>query len=205
RPIVAIRLPGILTALKGLPRLHPTRSGSRADITYIRLGTRFIYLAIILDAYTRGVRGWHVSRSLSQDLTITALHQALAIHPAPLIFHSDQGSPYAARRHTDILHNAGVLISMSAVGQPTENGLVERFIRTVKEEHDDYAEYVDFEDALRQIQRWLEVEYMSLRIHSALDYATPAEFEADALAAGSQSPLLSPILCPISCPQYKRP
>lgn len=155
-----------------------------ADITYIRLGTRFIYLAVILDAFSRGIRGWHLGRDLTKQLTITALHNALAAHPAPAIFHSDQGSQYAAWLHTEILHNACVEISMAAAGQPTENGLVERFIRTLREEHIDYAEYENFDDALRQLQHWLEVEYMTERIHSALDYATPVEFEMAALTTG---------------------
>jgi putative transposase len=159
-----------------------------ADITYIRLGTRFIYLAVILDAYTRAVRGWHLSRSLAQDLTVTALHNALQ-HATPFIFHSDQGSQYACWLHTEVLLNAGVHISMSDTGEPTQNGLVERFMRTVKEEHVDYADYRDFDDAFRQLQRWLELEYMTERVHSALDYLTPAEFEAAALA--QWQPLLS--------------
>ena len=168
-----------------------------ADITYIRLGTRFIYLAVILDAFSRGVRGWHLGHDLTKRLTITALQNALSCHPPPCIFHSDQGSQYAAWLHTDILFNTGIEISMSRVGTPTDNGLVERFIRTLKEEHVDYAEYDDFDDALRQVQHWLEVEYMTERIHSALDYLTPAEFEVKAINQ-PKPPSLSPILCPIS-------
>jgi transposase InsO family protein len=152
-----------------------------ADITYIRLGTRFIYLAVILDAYTRAARGWYLSRRLAQDLTVTALHTALE-HGTPFIFHSDQGSQYACWLHTEVLLNAGVHISMSDTGEPTQNGLVERFMRTVKEEHVDYADYRDFDDAFGQLEQWLEVEYMTERVHSALDYLTPAEFEAAALA-----------------------
>ena len=84
----------------------------------------------------------------------------------------------------------GVKISMSDTGQPTQNGLAERFIRTVKEEHVDYSDYDNFDDAYRQLKQWLEVEYMTERIHSALGYLTPAEFEAAALA--ELSPLFSP-------------
>jgi transposase InsO family protein len=165
-----------------------------ADITYIRFGKRFIFLAIILDVYSRAVRAWYLSRTLEQHLTLTALHHALATHPAPVFFHSDQGAQYAALAHTQALLAAGVQISMSAVAQPTDNAFVERFIRTFKEEHVDYTEYDTFDDACRQIQHWLEVEYMTERIHSALDYATPAEFEADAL---QQSPSFCPSNCPI--------
>ena len=152
-----------------------------ADITYIRLGRRFIYLAVILDAFTRTVRGWALSRSLEQQLTLDALDMALA-RGTPFIFHSDQGSQYAAWNHTERLLTRGVLISMSDKASPTQNGLVERFMRTVKEEHVDYTEYQDFEDAYQQLKHWLEVVYMTERIHQALDYVTPAEFEAVALA-----------------------
>ena len=161
-----------------------------ADITYIRLGHRFIYLAVILDAYTRAVRGWALSTSIDQHLTLTALERALE-KGTPLLFHSDQGSQYACGSHTERLHRLGVIISMSDTAQPTQNGLVERFLRTVKEEHVDYTEYDDFEDAYRQLQHWLEVVYMTQRIHQALDYVTPVEFEMAALA-NSRYPLLSP-------------
>ena len=133
---------------------------------------------VILDAFTRGLRGWHLSRSLDKDLTISALKMALALHPAPDIHHSDQGSQYAALDYILLFEGTRTRISMAAVGQPTENGLVERFIRTLKEEHIDYTEYEDFDDALMQLGHWLEVEYMTERIHSALDYLTPAEFES---------------------------
>lgn len=151
------------------------------DITYIRLGRRFLYLAVILDAFTRSVRGWALNRSLEQTLTLDATQMALA-KGTPFIFHSDQGAQYAAWEHTELLLTAGVKISMSDTAAPTQNGLVERFIRTLKEEHVAYAEYADFDDASRQLKQWLEVEYMTERVHSALDYLTPAEFEAAALA-----------------------
>lgn len=109
-------------------------------------------------------------------------------HGRPAIFHSDQGVQYAAWEHTQLLHNAGVQISMSDTGQPTQNGLVERFLRTFKEEHVDCTDYPDYDDAFGQIGRWLEVEYMTERIHSSLSYLTPAKFEAAAIAA-NQSPL----------------
>jgi transposase InsO family protein len=161
-----------------------------ADITYIRLGWRFIYLAVILDGYTRAVRGWALSRSLSQQLTLDALDQALR-ERVPLIFHSDQGSQYAAWLHTERLLQLGVQISMSDKASPTQNGIVERFMRTIKEEHVDYSEYEDFEDAYQQLKHWLEVVYMSERLHQALDYVTPAEFELAALAQ-PRYPLLYP-------------
>jgi putative transposase len=157
-----------------------------ADITYIRLGTRFLYLAVILDAFSRAVRGWALSRSLSQDLSLDALKMALT-KGTPLIFHSDQGSQYSAWLHTDMLDSAGVRISMSDRGKPTQNAIAERFMRTLKDEHVDYADYTHFQEARLQIAHWLEVEYNTLRIHSALDYATPAEFEMSAHSSTSLS------------------
>jgi putative transposase len=161
-----------------------------ADITYIRLGWRFLYLAVILDAYTRAIRGWTLSRSLSQQLTLDALDLALQ-QRVPLIFHSDQGSQYAAWLHTEHLLQLRVQISMSDKASPTQNGIVERFMRTVKEEHVDYSEYSDFDDAHRQLKHWLEVTYMTERLHQSLDYLTPAEFELAALAQ-PRYPLLYP-------------
>lgn len=175
--------------MKGLKISRPDQVWV-ADITYIRLGHRFIYLAVILDAYTRAVRGWALSTSVDQQLTLAALDMALE-KGLPLIFHSDQGSQYACWSHTERLLSLGVIISMSDTGQPTQNGLVERFLRTVKEEHVDYTEYDDFADAYRQLKYWLEVVYMTRRIHQALDYVTPVEFEMAALAK-SRYPLLSP-------------
>jgi putative transposase len=128
------------------------------------------------------VRGWALSRAIDEDLTLAALDRALHTARPPAIFHSDQGAQYTAWRHTERLRFAGTQISMADTGQPTQNGLVERFMGILKQEHVDFTEYDDFDDALRQLHHWLEVEYMTQRIHSALDYLTPAEFEAAALA-----------------------
>ncbi len=158
-----------------------------ADITYLRLGQRFIYLAVILDVYTRAVRGWHLARSLGQELALTALEHALA-HRQPTIHHSDQGVQYAATAYVNRLTAVGVQMSMAEVGQPTQNAIAERFMRTLKEEHVDYTEYTDFLDAERQLRHWLEVEYNQQRIHSTLAYATPVEFEAAFWAEMRQAP-----------------
>jgi putative transposase len=107
------------------------------DITYIRLGTRFIYLAVILDASTRGVRGWSLSRTLAQSMTREALDRALASGRCPFMFHSDQGSQYVAWLHTDRLLENHIHISMSNKARPQQNGNVERFMHTLKEEHVD--------------------------------------------------------------------
>ncbi len=147
-----------------------------SDITYIRLHTEFIYLAVIMDVFTRSIRGWNLSRSLGQELTLVALQRALA-HHVPQIHHSDQGIQYAAPAYIRTLCQAGVAISMAAVGEPRENGFAERLIRTIKEEEVDLAEYRDFADAHAQIGRFMEDVYRTKRIHSALGYLTPAEFE----------------------------
>jgi transposase InsO family protein len=153
-----------------------------ADITYIGLADRFIYLAVILDVFTRAVRGWHVGKSLSQSLSITALKKALA-KDKPQFHHSDQGVQYAAKGYTDLLDAKDIQISMSDAGCPTQNAFAERFMRTFKEEHVDYSDYADFADAYQQIAEWIEVDYMTNRVHSALDYLTPTEFEAAYWAA----------------------
>lgn len=118
--------------------LEPTRPDQVwvADISYIRLGKRFIYLAVILDAYTRAIRGWALSRQVDLQLTLAALDMALQ-KAVPFIFHSDQGSQYAAWEHTNRLLTLGVKISMSDKGCPTQNGIAERFMRTLKQEHVD--------------------------------------------------------------------
>jgi len=162
-----------------------------ADVTYIRLGNRFIFLAVILDAYSRAVRGWALRRDLTQELTLSALRMALQ-HATPGIHHSDQGVQYTAFDYTDLLRHNQVRISMADTGEPTQNGLAERFMRTFKEELVDYADWHTFDDALADIQHWLEVEYTVQRIHSALNYARPAE--VDARWAKSFSGPLGPFL-----------
>jgi putative transposase len=151
------------------------------DITYIRLKTEFVYLAVIMDVFTRSIRGWYLSRTLEQDLTVTALKRALAQH-TPEIHHSDQGIQYAAPAYTDLLRATGVAISMAEVGEATQNGYAERLIRTIKEEEVDLSDYLDFADAYHQIGRFLEDVYMRKRIHSSLGYLTPVEFESQWLA-----------------------
>lgn len=149
-----------------------------SDITYIRLHTEFIYLAVIMDVFTRSIRGWQLGRSLDQTLTLRALLRALAHHPAPEIHHSDQGGQYAATAYTQLLQEAQVRISMAEVGAAWQNGYAERLIRTIKEDEVDLAEYQDYHDAHRQLGQFLDAVYAHKRIHSSLGYLTPAEFEA---------------------------
>lgn len=162
--------------VKQLEITHPDQVWA-SDITYIRLYQDFVYLAVILDVFTRSIRGWCLSRTLDQQLTLTALRSALLI-AIPKIHHSDQGVQYAAYAYTDLLKEHEVLISMAAVGKAEENGYAERFMRTIKEEEVDLSEYFDFQDALSQIGCFIDDVYMTKRIHSALGYLTPVEFEA---------------------------
>jgi putative transposase len=147
-----------------------------SDITYIRLSNDFVYLAIVLDVFTRAVRGWCLSRSLDQPLTLQALHMALETH-TPEIHHSDQGLQYASDTYVNLLKSHGIQISMAAVGKAEENGYAERFMRTIKEEEVDLSDYRDFNEALHQIGYFIQDVYMTKRIHSSLGYLTPAEYE----------------------------
>jgi putative transposase len=147
-----------------------------ADITYIRLRRDFVYLAVLMDVFTRQIRGWHLGRDLSGALTLTALERALECQ-RPEIHHSDQGVQYAATHYVERLSGVGTRISMAAVGKPEENGFAERLMRTIKEEEVDLSEYHDFGDAYRQLGRFLDAVYNRKRIHSALGYLTPTEFE----------------------------
>lgn len=146
------------------------------DITYIRLADDFVYLAVLMDVFTRMIRGWELGRALDQQLTLTALTRALATG-APEIHHSDQGVQYAATAYVDELHKHGVSISMAAIGQPAENGYAERLMRTIKEEEVDLSDYRSFTEAYQYIGRFLDEVYTHKRIHSALGYLTPAEFQ----------------------------
>jgi putative transposase len=147
-----------------------------SDITYVRLMNGFVYLAIILDVFTRSVRGWCLSYNLDQQLTLEALRMALG-RAVPLIHHSDQGVQYAAYAYTDLLKAHEIQISMAAVGKAEENGYAERFMRTIKEEEVDLSDYQDFADARHQIGVFIQDVYMTKRIHSSLGYLTPVEFE----------------------------
>ena len=147
-----------------------------SDITYIRLRRSFVYLAVIMDVFTRSIRGWELSRHLDQQLTLAALKRALSEH-IPTIHHSDQGVQYAATAYVELLKVQGVQISMAAQGMPEENGYAERLMRTIKEEEVALSDYADFTDAYAQIGHFIEQVYQYKRIHSALGYLTPSEFE----------------------------
>ena len=147
-----------------------------SDITYIRLRCEFVYLAVIMDVFTRSIRGWHLGRGLDQSLTLIALDRALAEH-APEIHHSDQGIQYAATAYIQMLRAVNAEISMAESGEAWQNGYAERLIRTIKEEEVDLSDYDDYNDAVSQLGRFLNDVYIHKRIHSSLGYLTPAEFE----------------------------
>jgi len=155
-----------------------------ADSTYVRLRRDFVYLAVIMDIYPRAIRGWALSGNLTEALTAAALERALA-QQVPEIHHSDQGVQYAATGYVDRLLRRGIKVSMAARGQPRENAFAERLMRTLKEEEVYLHEYADLAEARTRIGRFLDDVYMTKRVHSALGYQTPAEFEAAVVASGT--------------------
>ena len=152
----------------------------RADITYIRLRDEFVFLAVILDAYSRRVIGWALDRTLEDELTLTALRRALSsrvVQPG-LVHHSDRGSQYASNEYTDLLQAHGIEISMSRKGNPWDNASCESFMKTLKYEEVLRNDYRDLAEARASIAEFLVKVYNQKRLHSALGYVPPAEFEA---------------------------
>jgi putative transposase len=152
-----------------------------ADITYVRLAEQFVYLAVVLDAFSRKVIGWALADHLEASLAIEALDMALtARNPEPgLIHHSDRGVQYACADYREKLAGRGVLISMSRAGNPYDNAKAERFMRTLKEEEVNGKTYASIDEARTHIGAFLENVYNQGRLHSALGYKPPVEFEAE--------------------------
>lgn len=150
-----------------------------ADITYIRLRTEFVYLAVVLDAFSRRVIGWALGRTLEAELAVAGLRMALAERrPAPgLVHHSDRGVQYASADYTAMLLQHKAQISMSRKGNPYDNARAESFMKTLKAEEVYRNEYRDFAEAHASIGDFLERVYNRRRLHSALGYLPPAEFE----------------------------
>jgi transposase InsO family protein len=158
-----------------------------ADITYIRLETEFVYLAVVLDAHSRRVIGWALDRTLEDDLAIAALKMAFRRRSPPegLMHHSDRGVQYASNDYTNLLKDHGVRISMSRKGNPYDNAFCESFMKTLKYEEVYRQEYRDLADAQASIERFIEKIYNGKRLHSALDYRPPVEFERSLLIASA--------------------
>ena len=150
-----------------------------ADITYIRLQWEFVYLAVLLDAFSRRCLGWALQRSLDSALVLEALRMALTRRrPRPgLVHHSDRGVQYASRDYTAQLEQHGIRISMSRLATPYDNAQAESFIKTLKYEEVYRTEYRDLEEAKALIEQFLEKAYNQQRLHSALGYRPPLEFE----------------------------
>jgi transposase InsO family protein len=155
-----------------------------ADLTYIRLRSAFVYLACILDAFSRRCVGWHLSREMTTQLTLAALKHAIAQRrPQPgLIHHSDRGVQYASYEYVEQLQQIGAQISMSSVSNPYDNAKAESFFKTLKQEEVYLKEYDSFADAEANLAVFLEQVYNKKRLHSSLGYVPPAEFEATYLS-----------------------
>jgi transposase InsO family protein len=161
----------------------------RADITYIRLREEFVFLAVILDAFSRRVIGWALDRTMEDELTLTALHMAIkhrSVLPG-LVHHSDRGSQYASNDYTDLLKANGIQISMSRKGNPWDNAQCESFMKTLKYEEVLRNEYRDLAEARASIVEFIEKVYNQKRLHSALGYLPPAEFEAQLAAQKTEA------------------
>jgi putative transposase len=180
-------------------RVYPNRAASMmltgidqlwvADITYIRLEEEFVYLAVILDAFSRRVIGWHLDQGLDNSLTLHALRMALrerTVLPG-LVHHSDRGVQYASHEYTQLLKDHGIDISMSRKANPWDNAACESFMKTLKYEEVYRTEYRNLAQARTGIGEFLEKVYNQKRLHSALSYRSPVEFESSLSMATSQS------------------
>jgi transposase InsO family protein len=152
-----------------------------ADITYIRLPREFIYLAAVLDAYSRRCIGWALARYIDARLPLAALKMALqtrSFRPGQLMHHSDQGVQYACYDYVQVLQQHQIIISMSRPGTPYDNAKAERFMRTLKYEEVYLNDYDTFAEVLVSVEHFIEAVYNHKRLHSAIGYLPPAEFEA---------------------------
>jgi transposase InsO family protein len=163
-----------------------------ADITYIRIQSSFVYLAAILDLYSRRVVGWAISRRIDTELCLAALQMALENrHARDCIHHSDRGVQYASSAYVALLRQHGLHISMSAKGNPYDNAFMESFYKTLKYEEVHLANYETYEDVIERLPFFLEQVYNRKRLHSSIGYVPPTEFEA---AVSNMKPADRPVL-----------
>ena len=159
-----------------------------ADITYIRLRAEFVYLAVVIDRFSRKAVGWALDRTLAARITVAALEQAIRRRQPPpgLVHHSDRGIQYACTDYVEALKASGIIPSMSRPGNPYDNAFCESFMKTLKQEEIYCNQYRDFQELSEHLEEFINRYYNRLRLHSALGYRTPEEFEQD--AAGAAAP-----------------
>jgi putative transposase len=158
------------------------------DITYIRLRTEFVYLAVVMDRFSRKVIGRSLDRSLAARLAVAALEQAITQRQPPpgVVVHNDQGVQFASAEFQQVLQHHRMMPSMSRPGNPYDNAFCESFMKTLKQEEIYCNQYKDLEDLSAHLEEFIDHYYNRLRLHSALGYRTPEEFERNALAAGNR-------------------
>ncbi|MDB5440017.1 MAG: hypothetical protein JWM33_2444, partial [Caulobacteraceae bacterium] len=163
-----------------------------ADITYVRLAEAFVYLAVILDAFSRKVVGWAMADHLRAELALDALEMALggrSFVPGGLVHHTDRGTQYACGDYIERLQAAHIQPSMSRAGCPYDNAMAESFMKTLKTEEVDASDYQDLAHATAAIGAFIEQVYNAQRLHSALDYLSPMEFENSQTGLWTAKPL----------------
>ena len=164
-----------------------------ADLTYIRLQREFVYMAVVLDAFSRRVIGWALSRSLHAEFAVDALGTAIdSRNPQPgLVHHSDRGVQYASDTYRELLHKHGAVLSMSRPGNPYDNARCESFLKTLKQEEIYCRQYRDLDDLRTHISAFIDDYYNRRRLHSALGYLSPERFEVETSQAAATGAKMS--------------